>query len=1245
MNIARNMQINITVAIITRNRAQHLKRLLNSFIIQTRKPLEIIIINNSSNDNTKEIIKSFQSSLPIRSFTEKKVGIPFSRNNALKQARGNFVAFIDDDCEASPTWIENINNALKKYPDVAAIQGRTISMPSNNIIPRIVQSLHDSWLKKSIRQNKLWVCDTKNLVLNLRIIKKYQLTFDTDFLRGSDVDLAKQFIYKNLQIIYQPKIYNFHFERDTLRSLLQQVTLQGMSRYNHLYKWSEQYFPEIYINPDSYYKKVRQNISTSQIEGIFVKIILLLQKRYFLKGFEIQKKHKLLTNKFVPRNKLNNLSIAIVTRNRSVLLKECLKSLILQTHYPKEILIIDNGSTDDTKKVASEFSNILPIRYFSEIKVGIASARNRALIEAKGEILGFIDDDCEAASDWTRNIIKAHKKHLNAVAIQGKCSLLNKNLIGKISHRIVSSWIRGHLIGKKRIATLDTMNASFKIKTLRKYKIKFDTQLNKYFRGEDTDLAYQLTSFNLPMIYSTECLVYYHSRPDILSYFKQQFYTGAVRAFLVYKWSYLFTKKINIAEIKIDNIYHPTYQITFRLISYLRRKIYVFGMYYEMIELLNKRTNLKIPSGLLRHYNKQDIYSVSLIIFIRKNDPNTMSRILNSVAKQSVLPDEVIYLFDKNTNPPLTNNLVNQKEINTTKIFLNGVQPYTFIFDNHIKFKGDIIAVIDENCDIKSDWLKNIKDQHKIFRSVGVIRGRIMLKINSFKDLYSQNILDAPFFDQNQFRVGIFQSINVSIKKRYLEYINLQNKYVSKLDSPRFKNEIVLLEMELSNPRTTIYRHEITLNYDYSYMHFLDFMKSLFDEKVSLSKINHLKKELILPNYKLSTFIWVNLQFDFLFLLSIWNINRISWKILMLILKLFDYILLAIAYFMAKIQIEDSLVIFKKYHINRVPVANFFNIVIPVRDRPKELVELLKSILVQNVLPNRVIIIDNGSSVSETQNILRIYNKNLPITYYKEKNIGIPFVRNKALELVNSGILAFIDDDCVLTANWIRNTIVTHQRHRDATAVQGRSSSFGNNHQINYIAQYRHNSLMNQLVLDLNNQAYYIYEAQKRPLYMKSLDTKNVSLKVNNIKKIDLKFDNNLIRGEDIDFGRNLVLQKESILFDPSIGVFHKERNNLISFLKQSFLRGKYLVKLEQKWERTNKIRFASINLETYINFISSLFSTGKDTKNIGSYICIYYLFNLFNDLGILIGLVNSKKKNLEIAVRFFLHKNLDKLG
>jgi len=100
-----------------------------------------------------------------------------------------------------------------------------------------------------------------------------------------------------------------------------------------------------------------------------------------------------------PRGESGLASIIIPTFNREKLLDETLASAIAQTYRPIEIIVVDDGSTDNTPSVVDRWGQScgghsdIAIRYFHQSNWGVGSARNRGLIESRGEFIQFLDSD------------------------------------------------------------------------------------------------------------------------------------------------------------------------------------------------------------------------------------------------------------------------------------------------------------------------------------------------------------------------------------------------------------------------------------------------------------------------------------------------------------------------------------------------------------------------------------------------------------------------------------------------------------------------------------------------------------------------------------------------------------------------------------------------------------------------------------------------------------------------------------
>lgn len=118
-----------------------------------------------------------------------------------------------------------------------------------------------------------------------------------------------------------------------------------------------------------------------------------------------------------------DVSVVICTRNRARQLAEVLDSAT-QLEIPEglrwELLVVDNGSSDDTEAVIRGFAGRLPVRYAREDTPGLSNARNQGVRSARGEYLCWTDDDVRMDRRWLAAYVEAFRRHPEASVFGGR---------------------------------------------------------------------------------------------------------------------------------------------------------------------------------------------------------------------------------------------------------------------------------------------------------------------------------------------------------------------------------------------------------------------------------------------------------------------------------------------------------------------------------------------------------------------------------------------------------------------------------------------------------------------------------------------------------------------------------------------------------------------------------------------------------------------------------------------------------
>ena len=103
-----------------------------------------------------------------------------------------------------------------------------------------------------------------------------------------------------------------------------------------------------------------------------------------------------------------NISVVIPTYNRYSVLKGALESVFAQTYSPFEVIVVDDGSSDETSQIIQDFPTI---KYFYQKNAGVSSARNLGIQKVTSEWIAFLDSDDEWHESKLQEQVNFHKQN------------------------------------------------------------------------------------------------------------------------------------------------------------------------------------------------------------------------------------------------------------------------------------------------------------------------------------------------------------------------------------------------------------------------------------------------------------------------------------------------------------------------------------------------------------------------------------------------------------------------------------------------------------------------------------------------------------------------------------------------------------------------------------------------------------------------------------------------------------------
>ena len=222
------------------------------------------------------------------------------------------------------------------------------------------------------------------------------------------------------------------------------------------------------------------------------------------------------------------VSVVVATFNGSRTLRSCLESLTRLNYPDYEVILVDDGSTDQTPELAKSYSSV---RYLRQTNQGLSAARNAGIGAARGEIIAFTDDDCRADEDWLYYLV-------NDLLRSDCAGIGGHNFLPPEDSRVAAAVVvspggPAHVMLTDREAEhIPGCNMAF-----HKWAFEQIGLFDPIFRkaGDDVDICWRLQDGKFKIGFSPAGFVWHYRRATVKAYLKQQAGYGEAEALLIGK--------------------------------------------------------------------------------------------------------------------------------------------------------------------------------------------------------------------------------------------------------------------------------------------------------------------------------------------------------------------------------------------------------------------------------------------------------------------------------------------------------------------------------------------------------------------------------------------------------------------------------------------------------------------------------------------------------------------------------------
>ena len=383
----------ISIIVPIYNTEKYLHECLDSIINQTYANFEVLLVNDGSTDSSGIICQEYvERDSRFRYFEKDNGGVASARNLGLEHSEGTYITFIDSDDWVEQNYLDVLYTALKENDTDVAISTYKRFAQDGVFYLRSYSREDDEFLNLGTRSRdsfleilpRLGELDHSFYSISSKLIKRKiigNLLFDEQISYAEDLNFFFH-LYLGVESVVYVRDYTYVY-RTHDASTSQNINELKVLHELEIFKRMFQQIDRMGLPTFQYFRRLK-NLVASRISGFPTSKAIREYESFVSEVRERVTYQQPLISLIVPIYNVENY------------LWSCLDSIAKQTYSNIEVLLVNDGSPDDSGAICREFvAKDSRFRYIEKENGGLSDARNAGIAEAKGEFISFVDSD-----DW-----------------------------------------------------------------------------------------------------------------------------------------------------------------------------------------------------------------------------------------------------------------------------------------------------------------------------------------------------------------------------------------------------------------------------------------------------------------------------------------------------------------------------------------------------------------------------------------------------------------------------------------------------------------------------------------------------------------------------------------------------------------------------------------------------------------------------------------------------------------------------